>query len=192
MKKTILGIQGTPFVNRIFKDILGKIHEWKMKNPLKSHHLFCSVHRVYGIQNFSQEEISCGRKIFRTVVGNNLSQEKFSVTKRYFFWREKFQITETHFLSKKENSCPEIHIWQNNKICVIGSNFLTKIFFLIIKPKMTKSCITSPVVSFQNSQANFRWWKIISGSEKYHPTLNWTCIFAIKSQWKKIGTFFVS
>ena len=40
-----------PFVKRIFVDFLRKIYERKMKNPLKSRHPFCWVHRVYGIQN---------------------------------------------------------------------------------------------------------------------------------------------
>ena len=55
MKNTVLWIQGTPsicpFPIRIFIDFLRKIYEWKMKNPLKSRHQFCWVHRVYGIQN---------------------------------------------------------------------------------------------------------------------------------------------
>ena len=53
--KKILGTQGSPsicqFVKRIFIDFLRKIYKWKMKNPLKSHHQFCWVYRVYGIQN---------------------------------------------------------------------------------------------------------------------------------------------
>ena len=45
------------FVKKNFRDFLLKIYELKMKNPWKSCHPFCWVHRVYGIQNDRLDDI---------------------------------------------------------------------------------------------------------------------------------------